>query len=501
MDEEHDSGAGRLHDPGVRRLEHDDLIRKLELALWAADLAWWDYDLVSRTVEIHPRKAEMIGFGRGEITQDVEFWIDRIHPEERDAAIRSMRGHIQGEYPSYDIQYRLRCKNGQYRWFRDRGRIVERDENGGATRVTGIVQDIHELKSMQDELLLTLNTYHFIAENIVDLVWIADSDTNFTYVSPSSAHITGISPEEMLEKRWEDMITPESRRRAEKVLAEISEHGPAGFEYPVRLELEQYHKEGGTVWTEVLFRVLTGQNGEITGYVGVTREIEERKRTELRLREFSKRIIAAQEAERSRISRDLHDSIGANLAALRLQAEAAVKVLPKAAADELRGKLEEIQGTATETIGELRRVINDLRPTVLDDFGLSSAIEWLCRKYSELYGLTVDMKTGFEENDFDGVLKTVLFRLAQESLYNVVRHSDVKKAELKLGRTEDIAFLEVRDRGRGFDPKNYDTGLGIIGMRERVETLGGELEIYSEKGKGTRVVARIPIGSSGQNTG
>jgi PAS domain S-box-containing protein len=488
-----DTHGSRGQAPRTRQLDREELVQKLELSLWAAGLAWWDYDLDTRRVDIHPRKAEMIGFTAEEAGEGVEFWIGRIHPDEREQAVRAMRGHISGELPAYDVQYRLRCKNGEYRWFWDRGRVVERDDNGDPARVTGIVQDIHDYKIMEQSLRESEQGYRFLAQNIVDLVWTADKEGNFTYVSPSSVLITGHTPEEMLKARWEDLVSDSSRNEAERKLAEIIRRGPGVYDYPIRLEMEQLRKDGSMVWTEVLFRVLTDDHGRIKGFVGVTRDIEERKRSEMRLRQLSAKIISAQEAERGRIGRELHDSIGAGLAGIRMQAEAALRTLPGDASKKLREALDNIDRAASENIVELRRVIMDLRPTVLDDFGLRAALDWLCRKCDELYDLKVLLTADIKEEELSDIQKTVLFRLAQESLHNAARHSGAGSAELTLERLEDRLRLQVADRGSGFDPSKTGEGMGITGMRERLQSLDGELEIDSAPGRGARLTARMPL--------
>jgi two-component system sensor histidine kinase UhpB len=198
-----------------------------------------------------------------------------------------------------------------------------------------------------------------------------------------------------------------------------------------------------------------------------------------RFRRLARAVWRVEEDERRHLARELHDNLGQVLTALRLKLER----LP---AGEDRDAAVEIAAQALEDVRNLSRL---LRPPVLDDLGLGAALNWLARRMSEDAGLPVRV-TGSLDRRLDAETETLIFRIAQEALTNIVKHAGATRAEISFGRTGDRLELRVRDNGRGFDPKTLDVegaGVGLAGMRDRAALFGGALTISSAAGKGTVV--------------
>lgn len=207
-----------------------------------------------------------------------------------------------------------------------------------------------------------------------------------------------------------------------------------------------------------------------------------------------RQLISAQEDERKRVARELHDETAQQLAALAIGLEAAL-----AAPTTDRAELEHLRQLAAAAIGEVHRVILDLRPSVLDDLGLRSALEWCADRTLRSKGVTVRCEYSGLEGRLPWELETAIFRAAQEALNNISRHSQAETVLLQLQVNDGRLTLDVEDDGTGFAPANIPVprengrGLGLLGMRERVEVLGGTLTIDSSPGGGTHLRLDVPL--------
>ena len=224
---------------------------------------------------------------------------------------------------------------------------------------------------------------------------------------------------------------------------------------------------------------------------------EELRTSENRLRLLSSQLLVAQEKERKRVAGELHDSIVASLSAIKFQIENVKNQMKQGAAkpESLEPLIERVQQSVVET----RRIIADLRPSVLDDLGIAPAISWFCRQFQETYpNINIQKEIGIEEKDVSESLKTVIFRISQEALNNVAKHSKANTVHLSMVKSGTGIELIVRDNGHGFDlntirPDGPGKGLGLVGMRERAELSGGSFTIESIPGEGTTICVSWPV--------
>ena len=212
-------------------------------------------------------------------------------------------------------------------------------------------------------------------------------------------------------------------------------------------------------------------------------------------RRLASAVISAQDQERARIARELHDSSAQTLTALVLQLAAAARDERDPA---LAARLEEIRGTAAAVLEEVRVLSHTVHPRVLDDLGLVAALEWLVRRTRAASGMDIEVLAGDEAAPYPvpPAAGSVLYRVAQEALANAVRHSRAAKVRVQLDATPQRAVLEVADDGVGFDLDEAERrrpGMGLFSMRERTALVDGSLEIVSSAGAGTRVIASIPL--------
>jgi signal transduction histidine kinase len=214
------------------------------------------------------------------------------------------------------------------------------------------------------------------------------------------------------------------------------------------------------------------------------------KESEKRLRHLSNELITVQENERARISREIHDSLGQTLSAIKFKVEEIIHEVQESKRPKLAKSLETLLPIILESIEECRRIQMDLRPSLLDDLGLLPTLEWFCREFQKIYsGIRVEKEIRIAEKEIPDLMRTILFRITQEAFNNIAKYSKTDVARLCLIKTEDKIELSVEDQGVGFDMANIKRGLGLASMRERAQLTGGTFFIESTVGKGTLIKA------------
>lgn len=228
-------------------------------------------------------------------------------------------------------------------------------------------------------------------------------------------------------------------------------------------------------------------------------QLEERNRE---LRALSERAINAQEEERRAMAQSLHDDTGQALSMLIIHLDRIdERISPRQ--KELKKQVAEARSLAANSLTELRRILSGLRPAILDDLGLVPAIRWFARDSLEKEGIRVVVKAPGAPLDLPAAVSTTLFRIVQEAVNNIVRHADARSATIVLQLNGGFARLQVEDDGRGFNPQRASRDavelhrLGLLGIRERAELLGGSVQIESAPESGTRLNVSIPLGGTG----
>jgi signal transduction histidine kinase len=224
-------------------------------------------------------------------------------------------------------------------------------------------------------------------------------------------------------------------------------------------------------------------------------------------RQLLAREIAVQEEERRRIARELHDEAGQSLTGLIMSLDALEQALPANTQERghLRRYLTEARDIAAGTLQEIRRAIFDLRPTLLDDLGLAAAVDWYAKTSLSKAGIQPIVRASGLDSRLPQPVEVALYRLVQEAVTNVIKHSFARQCTVSLRSTDGVVYTAVEDDGRGFDPdkinRSGEERLGIAGMQERVRLLGGQFAIDSRPGGGTRVQIRIPLTTGGASSG
>jgi PAS domain S-box-containing protein len=369
---------------------------------------------------------------------------------------------------------------------------VTRDSQGNVEGFLGVSTDITERKQTEEALQRSEEEYRLLFEASPHPMWVYDLGTlRFLQVNDAAVAQYGYTRTEFLAMNIE-AIRPQEDIPA--LLETVAKLRPGLHSSGVW----RHRKKDGTlidveiVSHEILF---WGRHAELV----LANDVTDRKRAEAELQELSARLIHSQDEERRRIARELHDSTGQALMAIVLN----LGVVSKGAAklsQQARDAVSESSTIAKQCLREIRTLSYLLHPPVLDEFGLASALRCYASGFAQRSGIHVDVDIPQELSRLPTAVEMTVFRIVQESLTNVHRHSGSKKAEIRLLVHPDYARVEVKDYGRGINSNGANhkgreiqgLGVGIYGMRERVKQLGGELQIDSGK-QGTTVRASLPI--------
>jgi PAS domain S-box-containing protein len=344
-----------------------------------------------------------------------------------------------------------------------------------------------------------------IAELSRAIVWRADPNTlEITYVSPEGQQILGYWPERWRSEKnfWKQHVHPEDLERmvSHCCAAQQSDRSE-------ECEFRMISATGAVLWFRLLVRSTPGQNGSCE-LLGVMTEISKLKEAEYSTQELSRRLIHLQDQEHRRISRELHDSVGQNLAALRMSLHALEQ---NAALLDQKGRLalRDAVNLTEGAIQETRTVSYLLHPPVLDELGLIKALDWYVEGFAKRSGISVRLQAPPGSFRLPGEMELALFRVVQECLTNVHRHSHSPSVEVRIQAKSNAVLLEVADSGRGIPPKvqaellqgSGKSGIGLSGIRERIAELHGNLDIDSDRnGTTIRVLVPAPAQTFEQHT-
>jgi len=363
--------------------------------------------------------------------------------------------------------------------------------------VAELEQRIAERKRVEAALRESEERYRELFENARDAIYVHDLDGNYISINRAAERLCGYSRDEIVGRNFAEFVALGHMDHVrECLLAKLAQSGETAYEVMV------IAKDGRHVPVEVSSRAIY-EKGVIVGVQGTARDITERKQTQDTLRMFSRRLIEAQEDERQRISRDLHDQIGQALTAVKMNLHSVQRVC---AEPEASHRIKDNIDAVDEALRLVRDLSVDLRPPLLDDLGLATALCWYLDRFARRSGLaaevTIEMPNQNER--FSRELETACFRIAQEAFTNVARHARAKRVSLQLTREETLLEMIIRDDGAGFDPAALRkrapraATLGLLGMQERAHAAGGQVQIHSEPSKGTEIRFSVPLESADQ---
>jgi PAS domain S-box-containing protein len=473
---------------------------RLRLAFEGAQEGLWDWNLETGAVFYSPRWKQMLGYEGEEIEPHVSAWERLLHPDDRARAAELNESVIRGER-MYEGEFRLRHKDGHYVEVLTRGFAVRREPGGLVVRIVGTHFDLTERKRAEAALRESEERLRLAFAGAQEGVWDWNLETNAVVYSARWKQMLGYEEDEIEPhvSAWERLVHPDDRRVADEANDSVAS-GEATYEAEFRLR----HKDGHYV--HVLsrgFPVRREPGGPVIRIVGTHFDLTERKQAEeierqadeeRARRELLTRLVFAQEDERRRIAREMHDQFGEQLTTLGLRIAALKAAL--AGRSELNEHVDALEAVSERLDRDVEQLVWQLRPTALDDLGLRAALANYVQNWSARAGIAAALHTsGLLDERLASETETTLYRIAQEALTNVAKHSRAGNVEVILERRNDSVLLVIEDDGVGFnaDETGESRGFGLLGMRERAAVVGATLEIESTPGTGTTILVRMPV--------
>ncbi len=345
---------------------------------------------------------------------------------------------------------------------------------------------------MAEQLRQSEQSYRELFEKAHDAIWVHDLDGNVLTANEAAAQLVGYRFEELLNMNVKSFLDDEGLKIAKEVGQKLLSKETMTQPYEQKLI-----KRDGSEASLMLTTSLLTRDGKAQAFQHIARDVTDQKRMNENLRFYVQQITRAQEEERKRIARELHDDTAQQLIVLSRQLDRLMSAQTPPMQD--MTPLEKLSERVDAILDGVRRFSQDLRPSVLDDLGLIPALEWLASDMTEHFNISVGVEIIGTERRFPPEKEMLLFRIVQEALSNVRKHSGAQRAWVIIEFTDKKTILTVKDSGKGFQlPERLSdlTGvakLGLAGMAERVKLLSGELRISSELGKGTTVIVEVPV--------
>jgi len=398
---------------------------------------------------------------------------------------------LLGKQTEFQEDYRNRNSSAR-RWFRIH---AARFDLPKATRVLVTREDITESKETKEMRRREAQRLSVLLKETHILPWEADAPTSlFTFVGDQAVSMLGYPVEDWYEPNfWSKHLHPDDRERA---LRESVKRSSDSDNY--ELEYRLIAKDGRVVWLRSLVTVLRedGQPKTIRGY---SIDVSENRQNEAKLKDLGGRLINAQEEERRRIARELHDDLNQRMALLSIELEQLGQTIKKPL--DIHHRLESLQTQAREISADIHHISYKLHPSKLDHLGLAPAIKSLCQELAAKGHLDVQLNQSGLPASLPKDITLCVFRIVQEALRNSVKHSGASCARVVLQGTETEIRLAVSDNGCGFDMNSdaLQKGLGFTSMRERLRLVDGNLEIHSQLNEGTIIDVTVPLARKFEN--
>jgi PAS domain S-box-containing protein len=431
-----------------------------------------------RTTFINKHVEEILGYPVKGWLNNPSFWVEHLHPEDRERTVALTEKAVQ-EQRNHELEYRMIAADERIVWLHEIVNVIV--ENGVTVELVGVSGDITARKRTEESMAL----FRKLIDGSNDAIEVVDPMTlTFLDMNDKACLDLGYRREEMLSMTVYDidpLLDPSLHSRMSQRLRE------SGF---VIMESQHRRKDGSTFPVEINIKYIQLDREYA---VAVVRDITDRRIAEDTLANLGPRLIEAQETERSRVAAELRDDLNQRMALLQIGLGQFERDVP-GLSPQARIQLHSLTEVATEITSSIHNLSHRLRPSLLDLLGPVASIERLCRELSDRHNLEIQFVHHSIPEQIPKDVTLCLYRITQEALRNVVKHSAAAEAEVELLGHGDRIELSITDCGVGFSPESAQrtSGLGLITMQERLRLVGGQLSVESEPSHGTRIRVRIP---------
>jgi two-component system NarL family sensor kinase len=434
-----------------------------------------------RLVYVNRYAESLSGYSREELFS-MNPWI-LVDPEFRAIGEQRSNARLRGENPDPRYQFKIRTKSGEVRWLDFSG---ARTNFEGKPAILATAFDITAIKRAEQQLLeRTMYLDALIANSPLGIVT-KDQQNRVVFCNPAFERMFHYSQNELQGKDIDNIIASHDLEEANRMTFAVRGGGV------VHATAQRRRKDGTLIDVELHgIRIFSGET--FVGAFAIYQDISERRRSEEKLQALRNRLTRTQEEERSRIARDLHDDIGQRLALLTIDLEQ-MKLASQQDGLAFASELETLVRTAGEITSDVHNVSRRLHPSQVELLGLAPALNNFCREFANRNSMRIQFTSACLTCKVPEEASLCLFRVAQEAIRNVHKHSGCREALVELDEISGSLRLRISDRGSGFDPTSAETsqGLGLLSMEERLRSMGGELFVHSRPGGGTCIEASIP---------
>ena len=471
---------------------------RLRLAVQAGKMFAYSWDAATDAIERSGQSAQILGTKKEEKATTGAAILAMVHPDDK-PRLQAAVARLSVEDPNLQITYRVIRPDGTVAWL-ERNSRAHFDAQGKLQRIIGMIKDVTERKQAEElqretnralekqsaELQAREDLLKIFVKNVPAAVAMLDRDMRYLQVSDrwctdylaGRAQILGHSHYEIfpdMPERWKEV------------------HGRALQGETLRADEDRWDGQDGPHWARWEVRPWKTAEGAVGGILILSEDITGRKQMEATLSGMSRKLIEAQEQERARISRELHDDINQRLALLAGELDQWDQ--SASGGPDLHHHLGQAKQRIIEISSDVQALSHELHSSKLEYLGLATAAKSLCREVAEKNNVEIDFKQGGVPRSLSDEVSLSLFRILQESLHNSVEHSGVKHIEVQLWEQENEIHLMVKDLGRGFDIElaKQGKGLGLTSMQERVRLVNGTMTVQSKPMHGTTIRVSIPV--------
>ena len=468
---------------------------RFELIARATNDGLWDLNVETNQLWANETHQQLYGFSLADPIPEFDAWVKRIHPQDRERIVGAFEKAKDSGGESQAEEYRFYSETAG--WINVYGRtLFKRNAEGKLVRLIGSMIDISVSKKTEEELLKSKQQFQSLVENISGVYWVNNLETyQSLYISPSYETIWGRKVEDLYKNPADfiNAVHPDDRPFLFEAHKNVIHTSVMNITYRI------IRPDGAIRWISAKTNVVVNAEGSNIEY-GYAEDITERKmaeeeikNTNEQLRQLTAHLQSIREDERKRIGREIHDELGQQLTAIKMDVVWIDKKMP-AETIALKTKLKNIIGLLDGSNQSIRRILSELRPLVLDDYGLIEAMEWLGRQFTTNTGIPVKFVSSEAEIKAPELIATCIFRVYQEAFTNITKHARAKAISTSLDIIGDTIVVIIEDDGKGFkiESAQSNKSFGIFGMKERVLSLDGKFELFSSPGKGTKIVITLP---------
>jgi PAS domain S-box-containing protein len=460
---------------------------RLRLAMESARSVGWEWDIASGESLWFGDLQAIFGITSNSDLRNVEDLLSRVHPSDR-SLVEQAIADAKLSRRLHAVEFRVVWPDGTVRWVRARGQTYYAAK-GDPEHLFGMAADVTERKQAEEAKRENEERFRLVANTAPVLIWMAGTNKLVIYVNDPWLEFTGQSLESQLGNGWADGVHPDDLQRCLRTYEEAFDRRER-----FRMEYRLRHHDGTYRWLADIGVPRFNPDRSFAGYIGSCIDITERKRAEQTLSNVSRRLIEAQEQERTRIARELHDDINQRIALLTMELEEMKHHLLDSVPEGM-SRIQKIIKRTQEINKDVHAISHRLHSSQLEYLGIEAAAASFCRELSEQKKVIVDFAGGGVPRKVPNDVSLCLFRILQEALHNAVKYSGVERFAVQLNGTSDEIHLTVLDSGTGFDPEAAinGRGLGLISMQERVSLVKGTISIASKLMCGTEISVRVPV--------